>query len=262
MPLTLVVEDDPTIAEVVTYQLQKYGHQVTVAHDGADALHLARSGNFGLIVLDIMLPGMSGIDVLRVLRRESDVPVIVLSARDADADQVLALELGADDYVTKPFSMRQFLARIAAVSRRSARPEAPAPADLDDYTLVIDERQHEVRRRGEVIALPPKVFEVLCFLARNANRVCARHEVLDAVWGDEYDGQTRTLDVHVHWLRQRIEDDPANPRFVQTVRQYGYRFQPSPEDSTERAIFVTAPVVTAPPAVSRDLVTRGARTLA
>ena len=261
MPRTLVVEDDPAIAEVVAYQLQKTGHEVVVVPDGAEALREARDGAYGLIVLDIMLPGMSGIDVLRVLRRESDVPVIVLSARDADADQVMALELGADDYVTKPFSVRQLLARVNAVTRRSAPPAAPV-VDLDGYALVVDETRHEVRRHGEVVAMPPKVFEVLCFLARNANRACARHEVLDAVWGDEFDGQTRTLDVHVHWLRQRIEDDPANPRFVQTVRHFGYRFVTAPDDGTSRAAFVSAAVPAVRPVIARDLVTRGGRTSA
>lgn len=259
MTLTLVVEDDPAIAEVVSYQLRKAGHEVTVVHDGAEALREARAGAFGLVVLDIMLPGMSGIDVLRVLRRESEVPVIVLSARDADADQVMALELGADDYVTKPFSVRQLLARVSAVTRRSAPPAAPPPADLDDYILVIDETRHEVRKRGELLTLPPKVFEVLCFLARNANRVCTRHEVLDAVWGDDYSGQARTLDVHVHWLRQRVEDDPATPRFVQTVRQYGYRFVATPPDGQGGAIFMTAPVAPARPRPTNDLITRGTR---
>jgi len=259
LPLTLVVEDDPAIAEVVGYQLKKAGHEVTVVHDGAEALRQAQSGAFGLIVLDIMLPGMSGIDVLRVLRRESDVPVIVLSARDGDADQVAALELGADDYVTKPFSMRQLLARVQAVTRRSAPAAPPLPEDLEGYALVIDETRHEVRRRGEAVALPPKVFEVLCFLARHANRACSRQEVLDAVWGDMYEGQARTLDVHVHWLRQRIEDDPANPRFIRTVRQYGYRFTPSPEGTEDRAVFVTTPTPVRQPIASRDVITRGAR---
>lgn len=259
MPSTLVVEDDPAIAEVVGYQLRKSGHEVTVVHDGTDALREVRSGQYGLIVLDIMLPGMSGIDVLRVLRRESEVPVIVLSARDADADQVMALELGADDYVTKPFSVRQLLARVQAVTRRSAPAAVPPPADVASYALVIDEARHEVRRHGEVIPMPPKVFEVLCFLARHANRACSRQEVLDAVWGDAYEGQARTLDVHVHWLRQRVEDDPANPRFVRTVRQYGYRFTPTPEECEERAVFITTPVVTRQPLVSRDVITRGPR---
>ena len=260
MPSTLVVEDDPSIAEVLAYQLTKAGHQVVIAGDGVEGLRLARTGSFHLVMLDLMLPGMSGIDVLRVLRRESAMPVIVLSARDGDADQVMALELGADEYVTKPFSVRQLLARIAAVMRRAAPPSTTAPDDLDDYALVIDETRHEVRKRGEIVALPPKVFEVLVFLARNQNRVCSRHEVLDAVWGETYDGQTRTLDVHIHWLRQRIEDDPGHPRLVQTIRQYGYRFQPTGPAEGERAILVrTTPVSVAP--TTSDLVTRGARRL-
>jgi len=256
VPSMLVVEDDPTIAEVVAYQLQKTGHHVVISSDGAEALELARSGAFQLLVLDLMLPGMSGIDVLRVLRRESSIPVVVLSARDGDADQVMALELGADDYVTKPFSMRHLLARIAAVLRRSTPLAATDPENLDEYALVIDETRHEVRKRGELIALPPKVFEVLVFLARNQNRVCSRLEVLDAVWGDSYDGQTRTLDVHIHWLRQRIEDDPTKPHFVRTIRQYGYRFQPHPPGDGDRALLLPAASPAAPPTAS-DLITRG-----
>ena len=255
VPSTLVVEDDPAIAEVVAYQLTKAGHQVVTVGDGVEALRLARSGAFQLMVLDLMLPGMSGIDALRVLRRESAMPVVVLSARDGDADQVMALELGADDYVTKPFSMRQLLARIAALMRRTT-PAATTPDNLDDYALVIDETRHEVRKRGTLIPLPPKVFEVLVFLARNQNRVCSRHEVLDAVWGDTYDGQTRTLDVHIHWLRQRIEDDPRRPRLVETIRQYGYRFRPFGPGDGDRAILVSDAPPGVPP-VTSDLVTRG-----
>jgi len=261
MPRTLVVEDDPTISEVVAYQLGKSGHQVTVAGDGTSGLASARQGTFDLLILDLMLPGMSGIDLLRVLRRESAVPVIVLSARDGDADQVMALELGADDYVTKPFSVRQLLARISAVLRRAPSIAVAPLDDPADYELVIDARRHEVRKRGVLVPMPPKVFEVLVYLARNQNRACSRHEVLDEVWGDTYEGQTRTLDVHVHWLRQRIEDEPTKPRFIQTVRQYGYRFE-SHSDATEgRALFVRAePVPVVAAARVSDLVTRSDRT--
>lgn len=261
MPRTLVVEDDPTIAEVVAYQLKKTGHDVTIANDGAVGLSQAREGAFDLLILDLMLPGMSGIDVLRLLRGESSIPVIVLSARDGDADQVQALELGADDYVTKPFSVRQLLARVSAVMRRSSTTRAAEPEDPTGYDLVIDAQRHEVRKAGELVPMPPKVFEVLVFLARNQNRACSRHEVLDEVWGDSYEGQTRTLDVHVHWLRQRIEDDPAHPRFIQTVRQYGYRFEAHSDDPAHGALFVRAPEPEAVGAGMRapGLITRGDR---
>jgi DNA-binding response OmpR family regulator len=218
----LVVEDDDAIAEVVAYQLTREGHEVAIAHDGVQALEQLRASPFDLVVLDLMLPRLSGLEVLRVLRRESTTPVIILSARDGDADQVGALELGADDYVTKPFSVRQLLARVAAVLRRARTPDAApdAPVECD---LVIDASRHEVRKRGQVVALAPKEFELLQFLAERADRVCSRDAVLNAVWGYGYEGETRTVDVHVHWLRRKIEDDPAHPRLLVTIRHYGYK---------------------------------------
>ena len=228
----LVVEDDRTIAEVIAYQLQREGHDATIASDGIEALDRLREASYDLVILDLMLPRLSGLDVLRMLRRDSETPVIILSARDGDADQVSALDLGADDYITKPFSIRQLLARVAAILRR----HAPVPAgSLGPHELhgeiVIDEERHEVRKRGELIPLAPKEFELLAFLAGRPNQVCTRDAALNAVWGYGYKGETRTVDVHIHWLRRKLEDNPANPRYLVTVRQYGYKLvtSPSPE---------------------------------
>jgi len=239
----LVVEDDRTIAEVVAYQLQREGHQATIASDGIEALERLREAAYDLVILDLMLPRLSGLDVLRMLRRDSATPVIILSARDGDADQVAALDLGADDYITKPFSIRQLLARVAAILRR----RAPAPLDAiaapdAECEIVIDEESHEVRKRGEVIPLAPKEFELLAFLARRPNQVCSRDAALNAVWGYGYEGETRTVDVHIHWLRRKLEDDPAQPRYLVTVRQYGYKFvaRPACEDQGARAAHAEA----------------------
>jgi len=218
----LVVEDDDAIAEVVAYQLKREGHAVAVAHDGVQALDELKRHPVDLVILDLMLPRLSGLEVLRVLRRDSDTPVIILSARDGDADQVAALDLGADDYVTKPFSVRQLLARVAAVLRRAHGP-AELPSPDPECDVVIDAARHEVRKRGEVVPLAPKEFELLLFLAQRPDRVCSRDAVLNAVWGYGYEGETRTVDVHVHWVRRKLEDDPAHPRILTTVRHYGYK---------------------------------------
>ena len=230
----LVVEDDRTIAEVVAYQLQREGHQATIATDGIEALERLREAAYDLVILDLMLPRLSGLDVLRMLRRDSATPVIILSARDGDADQVSALDLGADDYITKPFSIRQLLARVAAILRRHVpTPLAPPALHQLDGEIVIDEDSHEVRKRGQIVPLAPKEFELLAFLARRPNQVCSRDAALNAVWGYGYEGETRTVDVHVHWLRRKLEDDPANPRYLITVRQYGYKLvmPPSSQES-------------------------------
>ena len=239
MPTMLVVEDDETIAEIVAYQLEREGHAVTIARDGVEALEHLRSGGFDLVVLDLMLPRLSGVDVLRILRRDSAVPVIILSAREGDADQVSALDLGADDYMTKPFSMRQLLARVAAILRRRTPATIEAtPAAEDDCEIVIDSESHEVRKHGAVVPLAPKEFELLAFLARRANQVCSRDAALNAVWGYGYEGETRTVDVHVHWLRRKLEDDPANPRYLVTVRQYGYKLVTQPPGESRRLVLL------------------------
>ena len=239
MPSMLVVEDDETIAEIVAYQLEREGYGVTVASDGVEALERLQEAEYDLVILDLMLPRLSGLDVLRMLRRKSQVPVIIMSARDGDADQVSALELGADDYVTKPFSVRQLLARVAAILRRRvpAAVDVPPPSP-SECEIVIDSESHEVRKRGALIPLAPKEFELLTFLARRPNQVCSRDAVLTAVWGYGYEGETRTVDVHVHWLRRKLEDDPANPRYLVTVRQYGYKLVTQPPGERQRLLLI------------------------
>jgi DNA-binding response OmpR family regulator len=228
----LVVEDDPTILEAVTFNLERDGHELLAAEDGVAGLELARSGQPDLVVLDIMLPRMSGLDVLRLLREEQPVPILMLTARDAEADRVQGLEFGADDYVTKPFSMRELRARVSALLRRDqisreAGSEVDAPAAelaVGDFTL--NALAREVRQRGEVLSLRPREYELLAFLLEHPNQVLSRELILERVWGYEYIGETRTVDVHVRWLREKIEAEPSRPQHIQTVRGTGYKFVP------------------------------------
>ena len=231
----LVIEDDANIRDVVVYQLEAAGHRVRIAADGVAALEAFRAAEPDLVILDLMLPRLPGLDVLRVIRRESDSPVIVLSARGREADKVAGFELGADDYVTKPFAMRELLARVEAALRR--RTLTPVDAANEPPLIDIDDDAHIVRLRGERVQLTPKEFELLSYLVRHPNQVCSRDMILDSVWGYSYPGETRTVDVHMHWLRQKVEDDPANPRHLVTVRHYGYKFVPVPEEAprTRRA---------------------------
>ena len=224
----LVVEDDTTIRDVVTYQLSRAGHRVTSAADGVAALERFRAARPDLVILDLMLPRLAGLDVLRVMRGESGTPVIVISARDTEADKVTGLNLGADDYVTKPFSVRELMARVDATLRRlpPANASAGGNATTGGGAIEVDNDRHEVRRHGDLVALAPKEFELLAYLVRHPNQVCSRDQILEAVWGYSYEGETRTVDVHIHWLRQKLEDDPARPRHLVTVRHYGYKFVP------------------------------------
>ncbi len=227
MPAVLLVEDDPVISEVVAYQLTRAGYDVTTAGDGVVGLQAIRSGTFDLILLDLMLPRLSGLDLLATLRRDSSTPVIIVSARESEADRVNGLELGADDYLTKPYSIRELLARVRAVLRRVAE-ASPGTAVECSLPIAVDVDGHEVKRHGEPVRLTPKEFELLAYLVRNANQVCSRDGILDAVWGYGFGGETRTVDVHVHCLRQKLEDDPARPRHILTIRHYGYKFVPNP----------------------------------
>ncbi|MDY6918462.1 MAG: response regulator transcription factor [Chloroflexota bacterium] len=227
----LIVEDDETLLEVLRYNFAREGYRVATATDGGAALDVARSERPDLIVLDIMLPGLDGLEVCRILRKETTVPILMLTAKAEEIDKVVGLELGADDYVTKPFSVRELLARVRAMLRRVDMMQQPAAAAEDAVPTIrfgeleIDTARHTVVRGTSSIALSPKEFELLVFLARNKGRVFSRDVLLDRVWGYEYAGDTRTVDVHVRWLRQKIETDPSKPRYLLAVRGVGYKLE-------------------------------------
>jgi two-component system response regulator RegX3 len=219
----LVVEDEPTLRETLVEALEAEGFRVVGAADGREALERFRSEHPDLILLDLMLPELSGIDVCRIIRAESSVPIIMLTARGSEVDKVVGLELGADDYVTKPFSLRELSARIRAVFRRGEQTAAASsPAVVDLGPVQVDLAGHRVLRDGVEVPIKPKVFELLVFLLRHPGQVVTRDQLLELVWGYDYAGETRTVDVHVHWLRAAIEADPANPMLVQTIRGVGY----------------------------------------
>ena len=228
----LIVEDDRTLLDVLKYNLTKEGHDVVTASDGVEALDVARNKKPDLIVLDVMLPKLDGFEVCRILRSEMTVPILMLTAKAGETDKVVGLELGADDYMTKPFSMREFLARIRAMLRRaemtklveiSAKETAPSLIKVGD--LEIDFARHKVSQSGTIIDLSPKEFDLLAFLVKNREQVFSRDQLLEKVWGYDYAGDTRTVDVHVRWLRQKTESDPANPKHLLTVRGIGYKFE-------------------------------------
>lgn len=228
----LVVEDDAAIQEALSYNLGKEGYEVLTAGDGVEALKVARSSKPDLIVLDLMLPELDGFDVTRTLRKESSVPILMLTARDDEIDRVLGLELGADDYLTKPFSMRELLARVKAMLRRvrlgkeDAEPsKVQSEKQIDSGNLHIDLTRHEVSLDGTVIELKPKEFDLLLFFVQNQGQVFSRDQLLEQVWGWEFSGGSRTVDVHVRWLRSKIEQDAEQPTRIITVRGVGYRFE-------------------------------------
>ena len=233
----LIVEDEPTLLETLKYNLQRQGYEVVTASDGVEALPKARTENPDLVILDVMLPGLDGFEICRILRQEMSVPILMLTAKDEEVDKIVGLEVGADDYLTKPFSMRELLARVKAHLRRERllREEMEKSGQtvqesrvgsmvfsFDD--LIIDESRREIRRDGAVLALKPKEFELLLFLARNKGVALGRSLILERVWGWDFDGGSRTVDVHIRWLREKIELDPANPKRILTVRGIGYRF--------------------------------------
>lgn len=220
----LVVDDETAIVELVQYNLEREGFQVVTAVDGRAALTKARQEEPDLIVLDVMLPEVSGLDVCRTLRRMTDVPIILLTARKDEVDRVLGLELGADDYVTKPFSPRELVARIKAILRRTGRPrDQEAPGGNDG--LVVDPARRRVHVDGREIDLTYTEFELLHLLARHPGLAFTRDQLLAEVWGEDYFGDTRTVDVHIRHLREKLDDDLAQPRFIETVRGVGYRFR-------------------------------------
>jgi two-component system, OmpR family, response regulator RegX3 len=221
----LVVEDEESLADSVKYNLEREGYAVSVATDGRRAIERFRLDRPNLIVLDLMLPELSGLDVCRMIRQESDVPIIMVTAKDSEADKVTGLELGADDYVTKPFSVRELVSRVRAHLRR-ARMSSAEPTDevLQGADVRVDVASHEVRVRGEVVSFPPKEFELLETFLRRKGRLLTREFLIEEVWGHDYFGDTKTLDVHVKRLRRKIEDDPHAPTHLLTVRGLGYKF--------------------------------------
>ncbi|WP_374970537.1 response regulator [Terrabacter sp. BE26] len=225
MSRILIVEDEVSFSDPLSYLLKKEGYDVAVAETGPDGLAEFDKNGADLVLLDLMLPGLSGVDVCRALRQRSSVPVIMLTAKDSEIDKVVGLEIGADDYVTKPYSSRELLARVKAVLRRLAEPEDLLPATLESGPVRMDVERHTVTVEGRSTSLPLKEFELLEILLRNSGRVLTRMQLIDRVWGSDYVGDTKTLDVHVKRLRAKIEPDPANPVHIVTVRGLGYKFE-------------------------------------
>jgi two-component system OmpR family response regulator len=220
----LLVEDDETLLGVLKYNLEKEGYQVATSTDGANALELSRKFTPDMVVLDIMLPGLDGFEVCRILRKESSVPVLMLTAKTQEVDKVIGLELGADDYMTKPFSIRELSARIKAILRRSETPVETSDK-LVSGDLVVDLKEHKVKLSDKEIELSPKEFDLLAFMMRHKKRVFSRSYLLDKVWSYDFEGDERTVDVHIRWLRQKIETDPSQPKRLLTVRGSGYKFE-------------------------------------
>lgn len=224
----LVVEDDPNLLAALKYNLARDGYDVITAADGAQALEIARGEKPELIILDLMLPRLSGFEVCRILRQEMTVPIMMLTARTDEVDKIVGLEIGADDYMTKPFSMRELLARVHAMLRRvdiGRQPPETAPESLKIGNVEINISRHQAYYKNAPLELTPKEFDLLSFLARNRGFVFSREKLLEKVWGYDYAGNTRTVDVHIRWLRQKIEADPKNPAHILTVRGAGYKLE-------------------------------------
>jgi DNA-binding response OmpR family regulator len=224
----LIVEDDLNLLTTLKYNLLNEGYHVITAVDGAQALETARSEKPELIILDVMLPKLSGFEVCRILRKEMTVPILMLTAKTEEVDKIVGLEIGADDYMTKPFSMRELIARVRAMLRRTDMVKTQ-PATEEEYLkigdLEINTSRHQAFSKGSPLDLTPKEYDLLVFLARNRGIVFSREQVLERVWGYDYAGNTRTVDVHIRWLRQKIETDPAHPRNILTVRGAGYKLE-------------------------------------
>ncbi len=226
MSSVLVVEDEQSLREPLVYILQREGFDVLEAVDGPSALTQWQNNSPDLILLDLMLPGMSGVDVCREIRTKSTVPIIMVTAKDSEVDKVVGLEIGADDYVVKPYSTRELLARIKAVLRRGAFPDSNETRSvLEAGPVRLDNERHAVTVNGQPVTLPLKEFELLEYLMDNTNRVLTRGQIIDRVWGSNYYGDTKTLDVHIKRIRGKIEPDPANPKLIMTVRGLGYKFE-------------------------------------
>jgi two-component system response regulator RegX3 len=225
MTRVLVVEDEESFSDALSYMLRREGYETVVAADGVSALAEFDRAGADIVLLDLMLPGLSGTEVCRSLRAKSSVPIIMLTAKDTEIDKVVGLELGADDYVTKPYSARELVARMRAVLRRGSEGEPAADSTLAAGPVRLDVDRHVVAVDGHPVALPLKEFDLLELLLRNAGRVLTRGQLIDRVWGADYVGDTKTLDVHVKRLRAKLEPDPANPRHLVTVRGLGYKFE-------------------------------------
>lgn len=227
MARILIIEDESPMADAVKFSFEKEGLEVDIASDGEEGLRLFEDSAYDLIILDLMLPGVDGLEICRKVRQAGETPVIMLTAKDSETDRVLGLEMGADDYVTKPFSMRELLARVRAVLRRA---HAPSPENdpllLDGGGITIDTERHEVTVRGRVVEVPLTEYRLLELFLKNKGKVLSREYLIAAGWAGEFYGQSKGLDVHIRRLRQRIEEDPASPSYVVTVRGVGYRFEP------------------------------------
>ena len=239
MKKVLLVDDEPSIVTLLAFNLEKDGYEVTTATDGAEGYRLAISNPFEFIILDLMLPSMDGMDICKRLRQEKfDTPIMILTAKDDELEKIIGLELGADDYMTKPFSPREVLARMKAILRRTnkavpAEPVATAqPEPTEDETekievgeITIFPQLYEVHVAGELIEVTPKEFELLLYMAKRANRILSREQLLNAIWNFDYAGETRIVDVHISHLREKIEKDTKNPQYIRTVRGFGYKFE-------------------------------------
>ncbi len=224
----LIIEDDRNLVDALRYNLVKEGYDVVSAADGSQALEAASTSSPDLIILDIMLPKLSGLEVCRILRKEMTVPILMLTAKTEEVDKIVGLEVGADDYLTKPFSMRELIARVRAMLRRvdmvkPAPPDDTAQIKVND--LNIDSARRQVALDNRILDLTPKEFDLLAFLARNRGLVFSREQLLEKVWGYDYAGDTRTVDVHIRWLRKKVEADPAKPKRIITIRSVGYKLE-------------------------------------
>jgi len=235
MTRILIVEDEPSLAESIQYGLEREGFSCAVAADGQAALELFNGDPPDLVLLDLMLPGLPGVDVCRAIRKRAPTPIIIVSARSSEVDKVVALEMGADDYITKPFGIRELIARVRAVLRRAGLDEAEPPPEraatpVEDILrgggVELDTERHEARVNNEVVTLPPKEFMLLEYFMRRPGKLCMRDTLISELWGMDYFGDTRTLDVHVRRLRHKIEKDPKQPVHLKTIRGLGYKFEP------------------------------------
>ena len=225
MAKVLVVEDEQSLREALVFFLEKEGHEVLVAVDGEEAIRVFDNSGADIILLDLMLPKIDGNQVCKQIRQSSNVPIIMLTAKDSEIDKIVGLEIGADDYITKPYSTRELLARIKAVLRRKVEPPLTVESVLVAGELRLDSDRHVVTLNGNPLTLPLKEFELLELLMENVNRVLTRGQIIDRVWGSNYFGDTKTLDVHIKRLRSKVEDDPARPKYIQTVRGLGYKLE-------------------------------------